>query len=71
MAPDMTKRDTKPAPPEIDRRADVNRRHRDIALPPGQRDRRRGLEARKPEVIEIDMSASEWDALSDLPAPKK
>ena len=53
------------------RRADANRRHLDIALPAGQRDRRRGLEARKPEVIEIDMSASEWDALSDLPAPKK
>ena len=67
----MTKRDTKPAPPEADRRADANRRHLDIALPAGQRDRRRGLEARKPEVIEIDMSASEWDALSDLPAPKK
>ena len=47
----MTKRDTKPAPPEADRRADANRRHLDIALPAGQRDRRRGLEARKPEVI--------------------
>lgn len=67
----MDKRDTKPAMPASDRRAGIDRRHRDVASPPGQRDRRRTLEARKPEVVEIDMSASEWAALADLPAPKK
>ncbi len=66
----MNKRNTKPAPPANDRRAGADRRHRDLALPPGQRDRRRGLEERKPEVSEIDMSPSEWDQLTGLPPPK-
>jgi hypothetical protein len=67
----MEKLDTKPARPAInDRRAGADRRHLDDALPPGKRDRRRGLEARKPEVIEIDMSPSEWAALTEAPAPK-
>ena len=67
----MNKRDTKPAPPSIDRRAGADRRHLDAPLPAGKRDRRRGLEARKPEVNEIDMSLSEWTALTELPPPKK
>jgi len=67
----MNKRDTKPAQPAIDRRAGADRRHLDAPLPVGKRDRRRGLEARKPEVNEIDMSQSEWAALTDLPVPKK
>ena len=67
----MNKRDTKPAPPTIDRRAGADRRHVDTPLPAGMRDRRRGLEARKPEVVEIDMSQSEWTALSESPEPPK
>lgn len=38
--------------------------------PPGKHDRRRGLEPRGPEVVELDMSNSEWMTLSgDLTAP--
>lgn len=66
----MDKRDAKPATPVIDRRAGRDRRHVDVALPVGQRDRRRGLEARRPEVVEIDMSPSEWAALTESPATK-
>ena len=69
----MDKRSVKPAPPAIDRRAGTDRRNVDVPLPAGRRDRRRGLEARKPEVVEIDMSQSDWAALNalPLPAPKK
>ena len=62
-------RDPQPAPPAIYRRAGADRRLVDVPLPAGQRDRRRTLEARKPDVVEIDMSQSERAALSDLPAP--
>jgi hypothetical protein len=65
----MQKQDPKPAPPATDRRAGADRRHVDVPLPAGKRDRRRALEARRPDVVEIDMSQSEWAALSDLPAP--
>ena len=65
----MQKQDPKPAPPATDRRAGTDRRHVDVPLPAGKRDRRRALEARKPDVVEIDMSQSEWAALSDVPAP--
>ena len=68
---DMNKRAPKPAPPAIDRRAGADRRHLDEPLPIGERDRRRGLEERKPEVNEIDMSPSEWAALNELPPPTK
>ena len=65
----MKKRDPKPAPPATDRRAGADRRLVDVPLPAGERDRRRTLEARKPDVIEIDMSQSERAALSELSAP--
>lgn len=45
------------------RRSGEDRRRTD-AGPPGTRDRRRSLEPRKPDVIELDMSDSEWSALS-------
>ncbi|HZT55853.1 MAG TPA: hypothetical protein VFA35_06485 [Burkholderiaceae bacterium] len=67
----MNKRDIKPTPPTTDRRAGSDRRRADVPLPAGQRDRRRGLEARKPEVVEIDMTQSEWAALTGLPPAKK
>ncbi|WP_082549244.1 hypothetical protein [Rhizobacter sp. Root404] len=63
----------KPIVPPADRRAGVDRRRAD-GPPPGKHERRRGIESRKPEVIELDMSNSEWAALSDgatAPAPKK
>jgi hypothetical protein len=37
--------------------------------PPGKRERRRGLEPRMPEVVEREMSDSEWSALSEEPSP--
>jgi hypothetical protein len=53
-----------------DRRTGEDRRRVDNG-PPGKHERRRSLEPRKPEVVELDMSNSEWSALSDDPAPPK
>jgi hypothetical protein len=52
--------------PPIERRSGVDRRKVDKG-PPGGRERRLGMEPRKPEVVEIEMSSSEWAALSELP----
>ena len=52
----MKKRDPQPAPPATDRRAGADRRLVDVPLPIGRRDRRHALEARKPDVVGIDMS---------------
>jgi hypothetical protein len=46
------------------RRSGEDRRRTD-GEPPGKRDRRCSLEPRKPDVIELDMSDSEWSALSE------
>jgi len=51
-----------------ERRTGDDRRRRDIG-PPGRHERRRGGEARKPEVVELDLSESEWAALSDATMP--
>jgi len=56
----------KSSPPE--RRAGSDRRKVDLP-PPGKVDRRRSVDSRKPEVVELDMSNSEWTALSGLPLP--
>ena len=53
-----------------DRRTGEDRRRVDNG-PPGKHERRRSLEPRKPEVVELDMSNSEWSALSDEPMPPK
>lgn len=53
-------------PPTVERRSGVDRRVADLA-PPGKIDRRRNVDARKPEVIELDMSNSEWSTLSQSP----
>jgi hypothetical protein len=45
-----------------DRRSGRDRRQQDI-LPPGRRDRRQGIEPRKPEVTEVEMTPEEWEAL--------
>ena len=52
-----------------DRRSGADRRKHDVPLPRGMRDRRRSLDSRKPDVVELDMSNSEWTALSGLPPP--
>jgi hypothetical protein len=46
-----------------ERRSGQDRRRVDKG-PPGGHERRRSVEPRRPEVEEIDMSPSEWDALS-------
>lgn len=51
-----------------DRRSGTDRRKVDI-LRPGLPDRRRAVDARKPEVTEIEMTNSEWTALSQQPGP--
>ncbi len=68
----MDKQHARKPLPAADRRSGADRRRTDASLPE-KHDRRRGLEPRKPEVVEIEMSPSEWAALSDLPppAPKK
>jgi hypothetical protein len=53
-----------------DRRSGPDRRKQDLG-PPAKRERRRSLESRKPDVTEIEMSASDWGALERLPVPAK
>jgi hypothetical protein len=61
----------KPHTTHKERRSGSDRRRAEKG-PPGVRERRRTLEARKPEVSEIEMTASEWIALTELaPVPKK
>ena len=55
-----------PAAQPSDRRTGKDRRNAE-AGPPGKRERRTTLEARKPQVVELEMSPSEWAAFSDLP----
>ncbi len=57
--------------PASDRRNGVDRRRVDKG-PPGKRERRRSLEARKPEVQEVEMTNSQWSVFSDdAQSPKK
>jgi hypothetical protein len=56
----------KPSPTE--RRSGSDRRKVD-KLPPGKVDRRRSVDSRKPDVVELDMSNSEWTALTQVPEP--
>jgi hypothetical protein len=57
-----------------ERRSGKDRRQGDKG-PPGRVDRRRVVEPRKPEVAELNLSDSEWGALTDAaftpPAKKK
>jgi hypothetical protein len=57
------------APPRksrsADRRTGPDRRKVDEG-PPSNYERRRSTEARKPEVVEIEMTISEWAALNSL-----
>jgi hypothetical protein len=45
--------------PPIERRAGVERRKVDLG-PPNGVERRRGIDPRKPEVKEVDLTASDW-----------
>lgn len=44
-----------------ERRSGADRRRLDT-LPPGAHDRRRSVESRKPEVVEVEMTTTLWDA---------
>ena len=63
------KAETTKAPRVGDRRSGVDRRKVDVG-PPGNLERRRSLESRKPDVIEIEMTNSEWGALQKPLPPK-
>jgi hypothetical protein len=62
---------SKPKSRRREQRCGQDRRQIDNG-PPGKHERRRGLEPRMPEVVEREMSNSEWTALSETPsAPSK
>lgn len=49
-----------PSKPFVERRSGMDRRKVNLGPPAGMRERRVNLEARKPEVQEISLSASDW-----------
>ena len=51
-----------------ERRLGADRRHVD-GNPPGKHERRRGLESRQPEVVELEMSNTDWVALTQDDEP--
>jgi len=53
---------SKPLVAPGERRQGIDRRRRESA-PPGAWERRRSVEPRKPEVAEVEMTPSQWDAL--------
>ncbi|MEP6873155.1 MAG: hypothetical protein ABI887_02240 [Burkholderiales bacterium] len=53
---------------DAERRSGADRRHVD-GNPPGKHERRRGLESRQPEVVELDMSNTDWIALTQDEPP--
>jgi hypothetical protein len=57
-----------PAPRTTDRRTGIDRRRVDLGPPKGI-ERRRSVEPRKPDVQEVDLTASDWanfDALNPI-----
>ena len=62
--------DQRQSPPArwVERRRGIDRREVDKG-PPGKHERRRGVESRKPEVTELEMSDSEWTRLSQDTLP--
>lgn len=51
--------------PEIDRRSGKDRRVQDGNPPAGMRERRYAIEPRRPDVTELQLTDSQWGALSD------
>jgi len=66
----MTDKGAKRPPSGGDRRSGADRRNADLP-PPGKVDRRRSVESRKPEVVEIEMTNSEWDSLDRGVSPPR
>jgi hypothetical protein len=63
---DMAKLAATNTTPPSERRSGDDRRRAEGA-PPSRHERRRGLEPRLPEVVELDMTTSEWMTLSGEP----
>lgn len=57
-------------PPRSERRAGKDRRRVDLRLP-GEPERRRHVEPRKPEVQELELTESQWAELQAQLAPAK
>jgi len=55
--------------PLSERRSGNDRRQRE-ALPPTDWERRRSLEPRKPEVFDLEVTPSQWDALQQEAFPE-
>jgi len=53
------------SPPGSNERRSGNDRRRRESAPPASWERRRAIEPRKPEVAELEMTASQWDLLLD------
>lgn len=60
-----TKKNQDPARAAVERRLGRDRRQRDAGAPSGLRDRRTGIEPRRPEAVELDLTPSQWRALND------
>lgn len=60
----MSHRSPNPAPSKSNRRSGADRRKVDKS-PPGGRDRRVNLEPRQPDVVERELTPSEWAALQE------
>lgn len=59
-----------PPPTAAERRSGQDRRRVDQGAAANGRDRRVGMEPRRPEVVELALTPSEWGALHDaLPSP--
>lgn len=68
----MVTRPSNPTPKtDSNRRTGADRRKLDKG-PPGGRERRVSLEPRKPDVVERELTPSEWATLQEqMPKPKK
>lgn len=62
--------ETKGKAGHADRRTGNDRRKVDIPRK-GLPERRRSVESRQPDVVEIDMSTTEWGALQDAPQKQR
>jgi hypothetical protein len=62
----MDKSGKTPSSKGTERRSGADRRHVD-GKPPGKHERRRRLESRQPEVVELQLSNSDWIELIEQP----
>ena len=60
-----TRRIQAPGQAGAERRSGCDRRQRDAGAPAGTRDRRTGIEPRRPEAVELDLTMSQWAALNE------